>query len=85
MKTKHTQGEKLTKSGGVKKEINEKGYIIITYTYSFLFGLLKPQKQFLATEECPYGYWNWRKLPNLELIGDRASFQLDSWCKYFND
>jgi hypothetical protein len=67
----------------IKKEINQKGHIILTCEDSVLFGLFKPQKQFVATEEHLRGYWNWRKLPNKTLVEDGIRFQLDSWCKDF--
>ena len=67
----------------IKKETNEKGNIILTCETSGLFGLIKKEVQFIATEENPKGYWNWRKLPNKTLVYDNLSFQLDSWCKDF--
>ena len=67
-----------------KKEKNEKGHIILTCEYSVLFGLFKLQKHFIATEEYPKGYWNWRKMPNKTLVGGGMSFQLDSWCRDFD-
>ena len=67
----------------IKKETNENGNIILTCETSFLFGLIKKEVQFIATEEYPKGYWNWRKLPNKTLVHDNLSFQLDSWCKDF--
>ena len=75
---------KFIKMRAIKKETNDKGNIILTCEGSVLFGLFKPQKQFIATEEHLKGYWNWRKLPNKTLIGDDMSFQLDSWCKDFD-
>jgi hypothetical protein len=67
----------------IKKETNEKGHIILTCEKSVLFGLIKKEVQFIATEEIASGYWNWRKLPNKTLVYDRLSLQLDSWCKDF--
>jgi hypothetical protein len=67
----------------IKKETNENGNIILTCETSVLFGLIKKEVQFIATEEYPRGYWNWRKLPNKTLVYDSLSFQLDSWCKDF--
>jgi hypothetical protein len=40
----------------IKKETNQKGHIILTCEDSVLFGLFKPQKQFVATEEHLRGY-----------------------------
>jgi hypothetical protein len=74
----------FNKMKAVKKEINEKGHIILTCEDSVLFGLLKIQTKFIATKEYPKGYWNWRKLPNKTLVSDTMSFQLDSWCKDFD-
>lgn len=74
----------FNKMKAIKKETNGKGHIILTCEDSVLFGLFKPQKQFIATKEYPKGYWDWRKLPNKTLVGDGMSFQLDSWCKDFD-
>jgi len=68
----------------IKKETNEKGHITMTCEDSVLFGLFKPQKKFIATEQYVKGYWKWRQLPNKTLVGDAMSFQLDSWCKDFD-
>ena len=68
----------------IKKETNEKGHIILTCEYSILFGLFKPKKKFIATEQTFKKYWNWRSLPNKMMVGDSMSFQLDSWCKDFD-
>ena len=65
------------------KEVKENGHIILTCEKSTVFGLIKKEVQYLATEEYPSGYWNWRKLPNKVLVGDDMSFQLDSWCLDF--
>ena len=67
----------------IKKETNEKGYIILTCESSYL-GLFKIQEKFIATEERPRGYWDWRRLPNKTIVTDNMSFQLDSWCKDFD-
>ena len=37
----------------IKKETNEKGNIILTCETSVLFGLIKKEVQFIATEEFP--------------------------------
>jgi hypothetical protein len=68
----------------IKKEVNEKGHIILTCEDSLFFGLHKSKVQFIATEEFPSGYWNWRKLPDKTLVGYSMCFQLDSWCKDFD-
>ena len=68
----------------ISKEINEKGYMILTCENSVLFGLFKPQTKFIATKEFPTGYWDWRELPNKTLVGDHMSFQLDSWSRDFD-
>lgn len=68
----------------IKKEINDKGHIILTCEEPMFFSLFKSQKQFIATEEYSKGYWNWRKLPDKTLVGDHMSIQLDSWCKDFD-
>jgi hypothetical protein len=67
----------------IRKEIKGNGNIILTCEQSILFGLVKKEVQFIATEEFLNGYWDWRKLPNRTLVHDNLSFQLDSWCKDF--
>jgi hypothetical protein len=67
----------------IKKEINEKGHIVLTCETSLLFGLIKKEVEFIATKEYPKGYWDWRKLPNKTLVPCSLSFQLDSWYKDF--
>jgi hypothetical protein len=67
----------------LKKEKCENGNIILTCEDSIFFGLIKKEIQFIATEEFPKGYWNWRMLPDRLLICDSISFQLDSWCRDF--
>ena len=68
----------------VKKEVNERGHIILSCEETFLFGLFKLNKQFMATKEYPKGYWNWRKLPNKTTVGTMMSFQLDGWYEDFD-
>lgn len=68
----------------IKKETNKKGHIILTCETSILFGLFKPKKQFIATRQYCKGYWNWRKLPDKTLVGDKTAFQLDELCKDFD-
>jgi hypothetical protein len=76
----------------IKKEVNEKGHIILTCeeseVKSSFFGLVKTEStketKFIATEQYVKGYWNWRLLPNKTLIGDNICFQLNSWCKDFD-
>tara|TARA_R110002167_G_scaffold331706_1_gene538357 strand:- start:9145 stop:9471 length:327 start_codon:yes stop_codon:yes gene_type:complete len=70
----------------IKLEVNKFGHMILTCEQSFLFGLYKTQKRFIATEECyPKGYWKWRSLPNKTLVGDFMGLQLDSWAKDFRE
>lgn len=50
---------------------------------NFLFFKKTVKSEYIATEEFPKGYWNWRKLPDKTLISSHLSFQLDSWNKDF--
>jgi len=71
----------------IRKEKNEKGHIILTCEDEVknFWGKKKTiTTQYIATKEYPKGYWDWRLLPDKTLIGDRMSFQLDSWCKDFD-
>ena len=63
--------------------IEENNSTVLVIEKKILFGLLKYQDRYIATEEFPKGYWNWRKLPNRTLVGSSISFQLDSWNKDF--
>jgi len=38
------------------------------------------ERYLLARKLCP-GYWSWLKLPDLELVPDGMSFQLDAWYR----
>lgn len=68
----------------IKKETNEKGHIILTCESSYFGGVFKPKTKFIATKQYIKGHWDWRELPNKTLVGDYMSFQLDSWCKDFD-
>lgn len=60
----------------VKKEvINDKS--VITTESKFLWW--KNEQKFVAQREFPKGYWTWLELPNLTLVPDSLSFQLDEW------
>lgn len=50
---------------------------------NFIFFKKKIKFEYIATEEYPKGYWNWRKLPDKTLIYGDLTFQLDSWNKDF--
>jgi len=63
----------------LKKEINEKGHAVITCQSSILFGLIKKEVRFIATEQYPKGYWNWMRMSDGILVEDRLSYQLDAW------
>ena len=43
------------------------------------FVFWKKQTKFVAQEEFTKGYWRWLELPNLTLVPDELSFQLDAW------
>ena len=53
------------------------GKTVITTENRFLFW--KTQTKFIAQKESPKGYWTWLELPNLTLVPDNLSFQLDEW------
>jgi hypothetical protein len=68
----------------IKKEVNEKGEILLTCAEDYFFGMVTKKTQYIATEEYPKGYWNWRKMPDKTLLNDMLFFQLNSWCKDFD-
>lgn len=65
----------------VNKEIDKKGRtVLVTETDRFL---RKPKvRKFVATETVIRNkYWTWRELPDMTLVPDVTSFQLDAWMK----
>ena len=42
-----------------------------------ILGFIKFPKRFLAAKEIAIGFYTWLSLPDLELVGDAASFRLD--------
>ena len=53
------------------------GKAVITIERRFLFW--KFQTKYVAQKEFPKGYWTWLELPNLTVVDDILSFQLDAW------
>ena len=53
------------------------GKSVITTESKFLWW--KTQTKFIAQREFPKGYWTWLELPNLTIVPDNLSFQLDKW------
>lgn len=48
----------------------------------FLGIKLKPViRVFVATKEYPKGYYNWMESPNMHIVPDKLSFQLNEWFK----
>ena len=69
----------------ISRSKDEKGNAILVCEEETKFLWMKNVKQteYIATEEFPTGYWNWRLLPDKTLINSHLSFQLDSWNKDF--
>ena len=63
----------------IKKEIINGKSVITTEKSKFRFW--KKEQKFVAQKEFPKGYWTWLELPNLTLVPDSLSFQLDEWNK----
>ncbi len=62
----------------ITKFKNEKGHIIITCEKPMLFGVLHKTIQFIATEESPKGYWNWKQMHSNFAVDEMQSYELDN-------
>jgi len=62
----------------INKTINENGQIKIICEETKFFGLLKKEKQFIATKEYPKGFWDWKDLSNRAKVEEDIAFQLDN-------
>ena len=64
----------------IEKTVDKKGHIKLLCEESKLFGLLKTKKQFVATEENPKGFWNWKRALDQSTVDEITAFKLDNKC-----
>ena len=59
------------------KKIDDKGRDLLICESKFLF--FKRERKFVAQSRLCKGFWSWLELPNLTIVPDGISFQLDAW------
>lgn len=75
----------------IRVETSENGKPIAVVEESKTTGMLwwkkefKEETKYLASKERPKGYWEWLRMPDLELVGSHFSFQLDAWYNEYKD
>jgi len=67
----------------ITKFKNEKGHIIITCEKPILFGVFHKTIQFIATEESPKGYWNWKQIHDNDNddVDEIQAYELDNFLQ----
>jgi hypothetical protein len=67
------------KISAINLEESEENYILTVCENGWIFKRIT--KYQAPKKGCCENFWSWRKLPNLELIPDLLSFQLDSFLR----
>lgn len=62
----------------LKRDEKDRPILITEQTW---FWFWKVKREFLAQDHYVSKYYQWVELPNKTIVGDRLSFQLDSWLQ----